>query len=406
MSIDNKKAWKELITALALVLDLQEDLNYYHAWRVAVISALLAEEILPDQKSDIFLAGLLHDVGAMSLPNHMTRFPSMSEQIIHPIIRSHTIIGAQIVSNFPGFEKAPSLILDHHEYWNGHGYPRAKKGEEIVAGAQLIRAADTFDIIFQTHPDMTLPEIMKDMNELVNKEFSKSIFSSLKKIMNDGNLFHDLVDAQKLPDLLFKLRDGISVSGIDDGTDIVGTSLDMFGQIIDSKHAYTAGHSKRVSQNSLLIAISMNLSHDEITRIKWAGLVHDIGKVAIPPAILDKASGLSEDEYALLRKHAVYTEEILETVSCMKELVPIAAAHHERFDGNGYHRKLKGKDIPLGARILAVADSFDSITSLRGYRDAGLIPLAIDEIKKASQTQFDPDVVEAAIPIFQSSLYN
>ncbi len=404
MNIDNEKAWKELITALALVLDLQEDLNYYHAWRVAVISAFLAEEILPDEKSDIFLAGLLHDVGAMSLPNHMTRYPSMSEQIIHPIIRSHTIIGAQIVSDFPGFEKAPSLILDHHEYWNGHGYPRARKGEEIVAGAQLIRAADTFDIMFQTHPDKTLSEIMKDMNELVNKEFNKSTFSSLKKIMNDNNFFHDLVDAQELPDLLFKLRDEISVSGIDDGTDIMGISLDIFGQVIDSRHAYTAGHSKRVSQYSLLIAISMNLPHDEVTRIKWAGMVHDVGKVAIPPAILDKASELSEDEHALLRKHTVYTEEILETVSCMKALVPIAAAHHERFDGNGYHRKLKGKDIPLplGARILAVADSFDSITSLCGYRVAGLIPLAIDEIKNASQTQFDPDVVDAAIPIFQS----
>ena len=86
----------------------------------------------------------------------------------------------------------------------------------------------------------------------------------------------------------------------------------------------------------------------------------------------------------------------------MKELVPIAAAHHERFDGNGYHHKLKGEEIPLGARILAVADSFDSITSLRGYRDAGLIPFAIDEIKNASQSQFDPDVVEAAIPIFEN----
>jgi HD-GYP domain-containing protein (c-di-GMP phosphodiesterase class II) len=401
MSIDNKKAWKELITALALVLDLQEDLNYYHAWRVAVISTLMAEEILPDQKSDIFLAGLLHDVGAMSLPNHMTRYPSMSEQILHPIIRSHTIIGAQIVSDFPGFEKAPSLILDHHEYWNGHGYPRAKKGKEIMAGAQLIRAADTFDIIFQTHPEKTLPQVMKDMNKLVSKEFNKSVFSSLKKIMND-NLFHDLVDAHKLTDLLFKLRDEISVSGVDDGTDIMGISLDIFGQVIDSKHAYTAGHSKRVSQNSLLIALSMNLSHDEVTRIKWAGLVHDIGKVAIPPAILDKASELSDDEYALLRKHTVYTEEILETVSCMNELVPIASSHHERFDGNGYHHRLKGKDIPLGARILSVADAFDSITSLRGYRDAGLIPLAIDEIKNSSKTQFDPDVVEAAIPILEN----
>ncbi len=113
-------------------------------------------------------------------------------------------------------------------------------------------------------------------------------------------------------------------------------------------------------------------------------------------------SELSEDEYTLLGKHTVYTEEILETVTCMKELVPIAAAHHERFDGNGYHHKLKGEKIPVGARILAVADAFDSITSLRGYRDAGLIPLAIDEIENSSKTQFDPDVVEAAIPIFEN----
>ncbi len=401
MTIDNKKAWKELITALALVLDLQEDLNYYHAWRVAVISALLAEEILPEQKSDIFIAGLLHDVGAMPLPNHMTRYPSMSEQVLHPIIRSHTIIGAQIVSDFPGFEKTPPLILDHHEYWNGYGYPRAKQGQEIEAGAQLIRAADTFDIILQTHPDKTLSEIMESMEDLAGKEFNKPVFSSLKRVMNK-NLFHDLIDAQGLSDLLFKLRDEISVSGIGDGTDIMGTSLDMFGQIIDSKHAYTAGHSKRVSKYSLLIALSMSLPHDEVTRIKWAGLVHDIGKVAIPPTILDKASELSVEEHELLRKHTAYTEEILGEITCMKELVPIAAAHHERFDGNGYHHMLKGNDIPLGARILSVADSFDSLTSLRGYRDTSLIPRAIDEIKNASQTQFDPDVVEAAIPIFES----
>ena len=83
----------------------------------------------------------------------------------------------------------------------------------------MIRAADTFDIIFQTHPDKTFHQIVKDMNQLVGKEFNKSVFSSLKKIMNN-KLFHDLVDAQKLPDLLFKLMDEISVSGVDDGTDI------------------------------------------------------------------------------------------------------------------------------------------------------------------------------------------
>ncbi len=90
----------------------------------------------------------------------------------------------------------------------------------------------------------------------------------------------------------------------------------------------------------------------------------------------------------------------------MKKLVPIAAAHHERFDGQGYHRKLKGEDIPLGARIIAVADSFDAMTSLRGHRDISLTPNAIAEIKSVSNTQFDPAVVEAAIPIFESFVDN
>ncbi len=404
--MDNKKAWKEVITALALVLDLEEDLNFYHAWRVAVISASLADVIMPEQKSDVFIAGLLHDVGAMSLPNHITRYPTMSEQIIHPIIRSHTIIGAQIVSGLPGFKTAPSLILDHHEYWNGHGYPRAKQGKEIAAGAQLIRAADTFDTMLQNQSDITLTVIMKKMKELVGMEFNKSVFSSLKKVMKDNNLFLDIVDAQKLPKLLYKLRDSIKISGINSGTDVMGISLDIFGQVIDAKHAYTAGHSKRVSKYSLLIAISMNLPHDDVTRIKWAGLVHDIGKVAIHPSILDKASELSKEEYALFKKHTVYTEEILKTITSMKKLVPIAAAHHERFDGQGYHRKLKGEDIPLGARIIAVADSFDAMTSLRGHRDISLTPNAIAEIKSVSNTQFDPAVVEAAIPIFESLVDN
>ena len=141
MSVDIEKAWKELITVFALVLDMEEGKKLYHAWRVAVISTMLADDILPKHKSDVFIAGLLHDVGAMSLYNHITRYPSMSEQVRNPIIRAHTIIGAQIVSDLPGFATAPTLILDHHEHWDGHGYPRSKQGEDIVAGAQLIRAA-------------------------------------------------------------------------------------------------------------------------------------------------------------------------------------------------------------------------------------------------------------------------
>ncbi len=402
MKIDIEKAWKELITALALVLDLEEGKVLYHSWRVAVVSTMLADDILPEQKSDVFIAGLLHDVGAMSLHDHIIRYPSLSEQVRNPIIRTHTIVGAQVVSDLPGFATAPSLILDHHEYWNGHGYPRSKQGEEIIAGAQLIRVADTFDAMLRAAPNKTLSEVLGKMENRVDKEFKKSIFSSMKKIMSGNGFFQEIIDIPKLTSLLFRLRDEISVEGIEEKMDVMGIALSVFGQVIDAKHAYTFGHSRRVSKYSLLIAIGMNLPHDEVTKIKWAGLVHDIGKVAVPSSILDNAEALSEEDYVLIKKHSAFTEEILETVSCMNDIAPIAGAHHERFDGNGYHHMLKGNGIPLGARILAVADTFDSLTSMRGYRSARTIPDAIIEIKKHSNTQFDPDVVEAAVAIFQN----
>ncbi len=402
MNINIEKAWKELISALALVLDLHEGHKLYHAWRVAAISTLLADEILPEHKSDVFIAGLLHDVGAMSLHDHIIKYPSLSEQVRNPIIRTHTIIGAQVVSDLPGFATAPSLILDHHEHWDGHGYPRSKQGEEIINGAQIIRAADTFDFLLREVSNKTPSEVIKKMEVRVDREFRKSFFPPIKKIMSESRFFQDIIDIPSLSSLIFRLRDEISVEGIEESTDVMGIALSVFGQIIDSKHAYTFGHSRRVSKYSLLTAISMNLPHDEVTKIKWAGLVHDIGKVAVPSSILDNNSVLSKEEYALVKTHSGFTEEILETVSCMKDLAPIAGAHHERFDGKGYHRMLKGKEIPLGARILSVADTFDSLTSIRGYRSARTIVNAITEIKRGSNSQFDPDVVEAAVAIFQN----
>lgn len=397
-----EKAWKELITALALVLDLEEGHNLYHSWRVAVISTLLADDILPEKKSDIFIAGLMHDIGAMALPEHIVRYPSISEQLRNNIIRSHTLVGAQIVSDLPGFDSAPAIILDHHECWNGHGYPMSKHGKEISPGAQLIRIADSFDILFQNNSNKTITKIIKGLKERVGKEFEKPVFDLLENTMRDNKTSQDIIEVDRLEPLLYDLRDEISVSGFNDKTDIMGTALSMFSQVIDAKHAYTSGHSKRVSKYSLLIAISMNLPHDEVTKIKWAGLVHDIGMVAISSSILDKTTGLTVDEHTILREHPAYTEKILEQVSCMKDLVPIASAHHERYDGDGYHKMLKGDEISLGARILAVADTFDSLTSVRGYRNAGTVPSAIDEIKRKSRSQFDPDVVETAIPIFQN----
>jgi HD-GYP domain-containing protein (c-di-GMP phosphodiesterase class II) len=135
-------------------------------------------------------------------------------------------------------------------------------------------------------------------------------------------------------------------------------------------------------------------------KLKWAALVHDVGLVTVPKAILDKPGPLSHEELIQVHTHAVATERFIAPIRGLEEVAAIAAAHGEAFDGSGYPHGLAGNEIPLGARILAVCDTFDALTSHRPYRAARDSSLAIDILIKGSGSLFDPDVVTAAVPVF------
>jgi HD-GYP domain-containing protein (c-di-GMP phosphodiesterase class II) len=168
------------------------------------------------------------------------------------------------------------------------------------------------------------------------------------------------------------------------------------------KHPYTSGHSQRVSRYAMAIALAMNMEHDQITKIKWAGLIHDIGKLRIPRKILDKTDKLSQKEFHRVKKHAMLTDKILNMISTLKSISLIASSHHERFDGTGYPRGLKNNQIPIEARILAVCDAFDAMTSNRPYRMTLNQADACKELEKGAGTQFDPQIVKQSIPLFKN----
>ena len=171
--------------------------------------------------------------------------------------------------------------------------------------------------------------------------------------------------------------------------------------LIDMKDRYTRGHSVRVTRYCLQIARKLNLSRREIEILKFGALLHDIGKVGVDESILHKPSKLTDEEYKAIKRHPEMGEDVIRHIKFLEEGLQIIRHHHERYDGKGYPDGLKGKDIPLLARIIAVADAFDAMTSDRPYRKAFSFQKTIEELKKGAGTQFDPEIVKLAIAVFK-----
>src|SRR5713101_4924315 len=170
-------------------------------------------------------------------------------------------------------------------------------------------------------------------------------------------------------------------------------TLEALGDALDLKDAETEGHSKRVTAFTIAIARAMGLSGDRIRIIARGAFLHDIGKMAIPDAILLKPGALNPEETAIMREHCYHGYQMLKKIPFLQEACDIVYTHQERFDGTGYPRGLKGNEIPLGARIFAVADTLDAITSDRPYRPAQSLSAAREEIKRWAGRQFDTEVV-------------
>ena len=168
---------------------------------------------------------------------------------------------------------------------------------------------------------------------------------------------------------------------------------------IDAKDTYTMGHSERVAKYSVEIGKKMNMSDEEIKNLYIGALLHDIGKIGISEAIINKPDKLTDAEFQEIKTHPSRGAMIIEPAKFLKEKVPLIKYHHERYDGKGYPEGLKGEEIPLMARIICCADSFDAMTSKRAYRDTMPLDFARKEIIRCSETQFDPKIVNAFLEV-------
>ncbi len=177
------------------------------------------------------------------------------------------------------------------------------------------------------------------------------------------------------------------------------TTLEALATALDTRDTETLGHSLRVASYTVAVARRMGVTDPELTDIYRGALLHDVGKIGIPDAILRKPGKLTPEEWVEMRKHPEIGYRILQGINFLEAAREVVLSHQESYDGSGYPRGLKGKEIPLGARIFAVVDTLDAMTSDRPYRRALTHQAARDEILKYSGTQFDPDVVKAFLDI-------
>jgi putative nucleotidyltransferase with HDIG domain len=229
----------------------------------------------------------------------------------------------------------------------------------------------------------------------VNKE--------VKAILLGGNKSSSFIDSKDIV-LLKGFADELSISLqnlklYEDLQQLLIGSITAFVSALDAKSHWTKGHSERVTNYAVAIGMRMGLSEKEIERLRLAGLLHDIGKIGTYDHLLNKPDKLTPEEFEIVKKHTSHGASIIESIKELNDIVPIIKYHHERIDGKGYPDGLKGDEIPLLARILHVADTYDAITADRPYRKSPGKEFAIEEIKRCSGTQFDPEVVRTFIRV-------
>lgn len=201
--------------------------------------------------------------------------------------------------------------------------------------------------------------------------------------------------------ILYRMRERRFEQYKKDMDDLISQSMNTFANLIDAKDTYTRGHSTRVAYYTQKIAEAMGLHENEVKCLGYIALMHDCGKIGIPESILTKPAKLTAEEYKMMQSHTTYGGEALKDFTAINGIVEGALYHHERFDGTGYPKKLKGSDIPLYARIIGVADALDAMNSDRCYRPHLSPDVIKKELKNNSGSQFDPDIVEVTLELIE-----
>ena len=310
-------------------------------------------------------------------------------QIAQELMETRCDRGAAIARKMRFPEAVAQAIHCLDEHWDGGGMPLGQSGEDIPIYSRIALLAQIVDV-FQTANGIEAAR--REIENRTGTWFDPRLSAAFAKIAERAGFWQKL-RADKLQEAIFALEPAQTAAMVDE--DYLDDIAAAFAQVIDSKSPYTSGHSERVTLFTDLIANQMKLTADQRRWLKRAALLHDIGKLGVSNSILDKPGKLDPDEWEAMKMHAAHSETILSRIAAFSELASIAAAHHERLDGKGYPRGLKGDEIALETRIITTADIFDALTAERPYRAAMSVTKALAIMSEMVGSALDADCFAA-----------
>jgi HD-GYP domain-containing protein (c-di-GMP phosphodiesterase class II) len=310
-------------------------------------------------------------------------------QIAQELMDTRCDRGAAIARKMRFPEAVAQAIHSLDEHWDGGGMPLGQGGDDIPIYSRIALLAQIVDV-FQTANGIEAAK--REIENRTGTWFDPRLSAAFAKIAERAEFWQKL-RADDLQKAIFALEPAQTTSMVDD--DYLDDIAAAFAQVIDSKSPYTSGHSERVTLFTDLIAKQMELTEAQRRWLKRAALLHDIGKLGVSNSILDKPGKLDPDEWKLMKMHAVHSETILSRIVAFSELASIAAAHHERLDGKGYPRGLKGDEIAFETRIITTADIFDALTAERPYRAAMSVTKALAVMSEMVGSAIDADCFAA-----------
>jgi len=285
------------------------------------------------------------------------------------------------------------------------GYDRSMETVSVFAEDELLLFRGNTGYLRQTDGNR-FSSLLEPMMQEGGRDFYLFPFflkGSLAGILTIGyrqtppRILEDLTQARKITDIIAVALENVRL--IQELNQLNWGTISALANAVDAKSPWTAGHSSRVTRLALGIGRVLGLAEKELELLHLGGMLHDIGKIAVPEAILDKKGALTEEEYTIMKTHPMVGARILKPIHAYDKIVPMVTQHHEQYDGNGYPCGLAGDDIFLGARILAVADVFDALVSDRPYRAGWERSRVLSHIKGRAGSQFDPKIVDALLVV-------
>ena len=352
----------DLLICLTNAVDLISHELENHHQQVAYLALRIAEQLglSVEQKKDLILAGLLHDIGTISLDERLELIES------EPLtVQNHALRGAQLIEGFSPLQNAADIVRYHHVPWK-YGEGNFFQGDEVSQLSHLLHLADRVAVL--TGNDQNILGKVKQIQQVIldqkGKVFQPEFVDAFLEISAQEYIWLDLVYSP----LIYVLPKAVSFDTLELSLDEVVGLTEIFSSIIDSRSPFTAYHSAGVASTAEKLAELAGFSEVECKMMLIAGNLHDLGKLAVRREVLEKQDRLNAEEFNEIRSHTFHAYRLLELIKGFETINQWASFHHEKLKGKGYPFHLKGASIPLGSRIMAVADIFTAISEDRPYR--------------------------------------